>query len=156
MKALLKFLIEKFGFLFEDYPLESGIALIIVSILGIYLLRNRLFYIKNRVSILYYFFNLRVLLYGITIIGLSQVLKGLDIYNSILKDFIQGFKVLEEEYPIILGSIIITIGSYIIYDKLKIVDDEIEEFESNTNKYKFWIFTILIIIIGCSIIIRNI
>jgi len=156
MKALLKFLIKEFGFLFEDYPLESGIALIVISAIGIYLLKDRIFYIKDRVSILYYFFNLRVVLYGVALIGLSQILKGLGIYDSILKDVTQGFKILEQEYPIILGSLLVAVGSYFIYDKFKISEEEIEGFESNIDKYKFWVFTIVIMIFGLSIILRNI
>ncbi|MEQ6124742.1 hypothetical protein AAON49_11105 [Pseudotenacibaculum sp. MALMAid0570] len=156
MGKLLKFLVEEFGFLFEDYPLESGIVLILIASFSIYLLRNRVFYIKNRVPILYFFLNLRTLLYIVGIIGVSQVLKGLNIYNSILKDFIEGMEVFEKEYPIILGSLITSIGIYFIYDKFKIADEEIEELESDLNKYKFWVFTILIILIGVLMIYRNI
>lgn len=155
MKSLVKFLIKEFGFLFEDYPLASGIVLLLGASIVIYYLRNRVFYIKNRVSIIYFIFNLRTLSYVIVAIGISQILRGLSIYDSILKDFIAGLQAMEDKYPVLLGGIISCIGFYFIYDRFKIIDDEIEDYENNMNKLKFWLLTSLIIFLGVSMILRN-
>ena len=156
MKAIFRFLVEKFGYLFEDFPLESGIFLLLISIPIIFYTRNNIYYIKGRVSILYYFFNLRSIMYVVAGIGVSQVLRGLQVYDSILGDFIEGMQVFEREHPIVLGGIISAIGVYLIYDKLKIADEEFEEFESEFRKYRFWIAILIILFLGVSMIIRNI
>lgn len=164
MKKIFKFLVKQFGFLFEDYPLESGISLVLISVVAIYLLRNRIFYIKNRGSILQYFLNLRTISFIIGFIGISQILKGLDIYDSILKDLLNGLEFVAEQHPVILGSIIIAIGAYLIYDKYKSPDEEpfhkeIMVFYPEENKYeeyKLWFFCAVLIFIGASMIIKNI
>ncbi|MFD2566156.1 hypothetical protein [Pseudotenacibaculum haliotis] len=156
MKTLLKLLVKELGFLFNDYPLESGIVLILIAAVIFYLVKGKVFYIKDRIPILYYFINLRTISYVIAVAGVSQVLRGLTIYDSIIKDFLGGMEVLEKEYPIVLGGIIAGIGAYFIYDKIRIADTEIEGYESNINKYKFWAFTIVLIFIGVSLILRSI
>lgn len=156
MKKLLKLLVKEFGFIFEDFPLESGIGLLLISGLAIYFIRHNIYYIKDRVSIFYYFFNLRTFLYVIAIIGISQILRGLNIYDSLLGDFLEGMKVFEKEYPIILGGILIGICIFFIYDKFRIADDEFEELKGGLNTYKFWAFISLIVFIGASMILRNI
>ena len=161
MKSLLKFLIKKFGFLFEDYPLESGIALIIISASAIYYLRNKIFYLKGE-SVLRYLINFRTISYLIGFLGISQLLRGLKVYDSILNDFLIGFETLTTEHPIIMGSIITTFGIYLVYDKLKPIDEEpfkkdfsIVRDDDKFYEYKLWIFIAVITIIGISMIIRN-
>lgn len=156
MKALFKFLIEKFGYLFNDFPLESGVGLILISGLATYFIRHNIYYIKDRVSIFYYFFNLRTLLYAIAFIGVSQILKGLKVYDSLLGDFLEGMEVFERDYPVILGSILIGVCVFFIYDKYRIVDDEFEELKGGLNVYKFWAFICLVIFIGASMILKNV
>ena len=162
MKNLIKILIKKFGFLFEDFPLESGLGLIIISGFAIYFLRNRVFYLKGD-SILKYIVNLKTLSYAIGFIGISQVLKGLKIYNSILSDLQNGLEFFSNEYPIALGCIIIGFGIYLIYDKFKPLDEKpfntdyiIIRDEDKYYDYKLWFFIAIIILIGSSMIYRNI
>ena len=161
MKGLLKFLIKQFGFLFEDYPLESGIILIILSSVAIYFLRNRIFYFKGE-SILKYLINLKTISIAIGFIGISQVLKGLNIYDSILNDLLNGLDTFTKEYPIVMGSIIIGFGVYLIYDKFKPLDEKPfkEEYSIRNNdkyyEYKLWFFIVVIVLIGLSMILKNI
>lgn len=155
MRSLIKLLVKEFGFLFEDYPLASGIVLFLVGGVLLYFLRNRIFYIKNRVSIVYFIFNLRTLSYIMAAIGVSQILRGLNIYDSILGDVLAGLKAVSEQYPIVLGGIIVCIGFYFIYDRYKIIADEIEDYESNFGKMRFWLFTGVVIFLGVSMILRN-
>jgi hypothetical protein len=116
-------------------------------------LRNRIFYVKNENSILQYIINLKTIAYGLSFIGLSQVLRGLNIYDSILKNLSKGLEVFGEQYPLVAGGLIVVAGIYLIYDKLNNVENDDKD---NLNEYKFWAFTAILIIIGASIIFNNI
>lgn len=160
MKHLLKFLVKEFGFLFEDYPLESGLLLIIICFGALYLLRNRIFYYEGE-SILKLIINLKTISYLIGIIGISQTLKGFKIYDSLMKDLINGVKVLVNDYPIYFGAFILLFGCFLIYDKLHplniIKNDNYYIIEEKGNYYelKSWIFIVIITLIGVSMVFRN-
>ena len=162
MKNVFKFLVEKFGFIFQDYPLLSGVVLLCLASIVIYLLRNRIFYDKNRKSILQHIINLRTIFIIIGFYGFSQIIKGLNIYDSISGDLLSGLKVLFEDFPIVAGSIITAIGIFLVFDKLKPINKEpfnkdykIENYDDQIYNFKFWAFTGIITLIGLSMIVRN-